>query len=312
MRQEALSSSRIEGTRATPEDIALLDVDATPKTEDAREVGNFIDATSYALDQIREGMPLTGRLLLAVHQRLMSGVWGDRERPGQYRDAQNFIAAPSGRIGDARFVPPPHTALPDLLRDFEQLINDAQPELPPLVRAGIAHYQFETIHPFRDGNGRIGRLIVSLLLIRDGLLPGPLLPLSVALEKRRTAYTDYLLRVSTHGDWTAWIDFFLGGIIESATDAIAQVDAVIQLRARWHASVQTARSSALLVKLIDHIFQQPAITIRGAADIMGVTVPAAERNVAKLVNAGIVKEATGQARNRIFVAPDVLRFYGEP
>jgi Fic family protein len=309
MRKEAISSSRIEGTRVTPEQIALFDVDSSAPTDDVAEVRNFMDATQLALDAIADGAPIATRLLKDVHRQLMTGVRGDRERPGEYRDTQNFVASASHRIADARFVPPPQTHIPELMSDLERLLNDDQPDLPPLVRAAIAHYQFETIHPFRDGNGRIGRLLVSLLLIRDKILPGPLLPLSIALEKRRSEYNDYLLRVSTHGDWLAWIEFFLAAIAETATDAVGQVNSLIELREEWRTKVQGRRVSALVPRVIDHLFQFPAITVRQVAELLIVTPHTAQGTINKLVAEGILHEMTGQQRNRVYVAEAILRFY---
>ena len=158
--------------------------------------------------------------------------------------------------------------------DFERLINEDQPELPHVVRAAIAHYQFEAIHPFRDGNGRIGRLLITLMLIRDGVLSGPLVPVSIAFERRRREYADHLLAVSRTGEWIPWIRFFPECMIESTEAAIAQVERLTELRAQWHSQFQSARSSALLLKLVDDLFRRPATTIIGAAHLLSVTTAA--------------------------------------
>jgi Fic family protein len=170
------------------------------------------------------------------------------------------------------------------------------------------HYQFETIHPFRDGNGRIGRLLVLLLMIRDGAIPSPLLPLSPAFERRRTEYADLLLAVSTDNQWLPWVRFFLEGVVESADAALQQVAGLTDLRERWHARFHEARSSALLLKLIDRLFVQPAITLSQTAELLHVSPASASANIAKLEEEGILTEVTGRVRQRIYVARDVLRF----
>lgn len=313
LRQEAILSSRIEGTVTTPEQLVLLEVaDAAAgapdgrEGDDTREVANFVRATEHALREL-DRLPVSVRLLRDTHRILMTGVRGDRERPGELRDAQNFIGADTD-IRRARFVPPPHTELPNLLDDFERYVNDPEPELPLLVRVALAHYQFETIHPFRDGNGRIGRLLVLLLLLRDGALPAPLLPVSTYLERHRERYMDLLLAVSVEGAWLPWIRFFLDAVAESAAHASAQVDGLLALRERWHAWLQSTRSSVVLLKLVDALFQSPALSVTQAAELLGVTYAAAAANVQKLVDAGILVEATGRRRARVFLAPEVLRF----
>jgi Fic family protein len=312
LRQEAILSSRIEGTITTPEQLAILEVAGVADggeregEGDTREVANFVRATEHALGEL-ERLPVSVRLLRDTHRILMTGVRGDRERPGELRDAQNFIGTRTD-IRLARFVPPPHTELPGLLDDFERYVNDPEPELPLLVRVALAHYQFEAIHPFRDGNGRIGRLVVLLLLVRDGALPAPLLPVSAFLERHRERYMDLLLAVSTEGAWIPWIQFFLEAVGESAAHAGTQVAGLVALRERWHAQLHSARSSALLLKLIDALFRMPAVTVGQAAELLGVTPAAAGANVRKLVDLGILVEATGRRRGRVFLAPDILTF----
>jgi Fic family protein len=312
LRQEAILSSRIEGTITTPEQLALLELGAPPREEDTREVGNFVRATQHALDALAT-TPVTLRLIRDTHRILMTGVRGDRERPGELRDAQNFIGT-SLDIREARFVPPPHTELPRLLGDLERFLNEEEPELPLLVRIALAHYQFEAIHPFRDGNGRIGRLLIVLLLVREGALPAPLLPISSYLERHRERYMNLLFAVSARGAWLEWIRFFLEAVAESAERAAEQVEGLLELRGRWHARFQAARSSALLLKLVDALFQTPGVTIAQAAALLGVTPAAATANVAKLVEAGILREITGRKRDRIFLAREILTFMsaGEP
>jgi Fic family protein len=309
LRQEALLSSRIEGTVATPEQLALFETGVAPATPETGEVGNFVRATRYALEQLADGDVIAGPLLREAHRRLLTGVRGDRERPGEYRDAQNFLGS-SGDIRAARFVPPPPRDVPALMADLERYVHEELPALPDLVRAAIAHYQFETIHPFRDGNGRIGRLLVTLLLVRDGVLPGPLLPISVAIERRRTEYVDALLAVSMHAAWDRWLHFFLECTIEAAELALRQVQGLAALREEWRAMFLTARTSGLLLKLVDHLFQQPALSMTMVRDLLGVTHATASARLRDLERAGIVREATGRTRDRIYVAPRILAVIG--
>lgn len=305
LRREAILSSRIEETIATPEQIALFELDAEPRTPDAREVGNFVRASERALASVQAGEPIATRLLLETHRILLTGVRGERERPGEFRTAQNFIGGSRG-INAARFVPPSHLELPALLSDLERFINEDVPELPLLVRIAVAHYQFETIHPFRDGNGRIGRLIIMLMLVRDRLLPGPLLTISSAFEHRRDEYNDRLLAVSTAGDWSGWLRFFLESVAESADEALHLVESLDALRAAWYARLQSARSSALLLKLVDALFARPATSIGEATKLLGVTPASASANIARLVDAGILREITGRTRDRIYLAQPIL------
>lgn len=309
LRQEALLSSRIEGTIATPEQLALLETGRDPSTPDIGEVGNFVRATEFALSRLREGDHIAGPLLRDAHRLLLTGVRGNRERPGEYRDPQNFIGS-HGDIRSARFVPPPPLEVPGLMADLERYLHEELPALPDLLRAALAHYQFETIHPFRDGNGRIGRLLVMLLLVRDQVLPGPLLPISVALERRRSEYVDALLAVSMDGAWDRWLRFFLECTVEAAELALRQVHGLAELRAEWRKTFLTARTSGLMLKLVDHVFQQPALTMASVRELLDVSHATASARIRDLQQAGIVHEVTGRTRDRVYVAPRILAVVG--
>jgi Fic family protein len=237
----------------------------------------------------------------------MRGVRGDEERPGEVRNVQNFIGS-ARDIRQARFVPPPPDALDACLRDLERTINpsDSEDRLPPLVRLALTHYQFETIHPFRDGNGRVGRLLIPLILCAYERLDEPSLYLSPFLEQRRTEYADLLLHVSMTGDFLPWVRFFLDAIAESSQAAVSRAEALAALRRDYHARLAEGRSSALLLKLVDSLFELPVITIGGAAKRLGVTAAAASANLAKLVEARIVVEVTGRRRNQRYVARELL------
>ena len=310
LRQEALLSSRIEGTVATPEQLVLLESGAEPPSADTSEVANFVRATHFALERLAAGDVIAGPPLREAHRRLLTGVRGDRERPGEYRDAQNFIGSSGGGIQAARFVPPPPLEVPRLMSDLERYLHEDLPDLPDLLRTAVAHYQFETIHPFRDGNGRIGRLLVALLLVRDQVLPGPLLPISVAIERRRIEYADALLAVSMHAEWERWLRFFLECTVETAELALRQVKGLAALREEWRAIFLTARTSGLMLKLVDHLFQRPALTMTMVRDLLGVTHATASARLRELETAGIVREVTGRTRDRVYVAPRILAVIG--
>lgn len=308
-RQEAIASSRIEGTVTTPEQLVLLEVE--PPTQDSsvsetQEVLNYMLALDHGFRRL-EALPVSLRLIKEVHAILMRGVRGDEERPGEVRTIQNFIGS-SRDIREARFVPPPVAALADCLRDLEITINPPDPDegLPHLVRLALIHYQFETIHPFRDGNGRVGRLLIPLILCQYERLDEPTLFLSSYFEKHRGAYADLMLRVSQTGDFLAWVRFFLEAVAESARTSVERAEGLVRLRRDYHARVTTGRSSALRLKLVDALFDRPSLSIRRTAEILGVTVASASANLQKLVEAGILVEVTGRKRDQRYVARGIL------
>jgi Fic family protein len=322
LHREAILSSRIEGTYATAEQLAMFEAGSPPPDErqrnDTREVLNYVDAMRLGVAQLRK-IPISLRLIQMVHGRLLKGVRGESQRPGEFRTIQNYIGRePDGILG-ARFVPPPVPEMRQALEELEKYLHIAphglpapgqepDPTLAPLlVRLALAHYQFETIHPFRDGNGRVGRLLIPLLLISHGRLREPLLYMSGYLERHRDAYYDLMLKVSQAGAWQQWIDFFLRGVAESARESVDLAGTLLGLRDRWQQQFQAARSSALLLKLIDRLFRVPSITIRRAAEVLKVTPAAASHNIGKLVEAAILVERTGRQRGQVFVAMDILR-----
>ncbi len=249
IQREALSSSRIEGTRADLADVygyqarqlPLPDIASSASEHDIREVLNYIDALDYGLDRL-SSLPLSLRLLCEIHERLMQGVRGERRRPGRFRDRQNWISGRGDKLENARFVPPPPEQMKPALALFEAFLH-AEPRYPPLVRLALVHYQFEAIHPFIDGNGRIGRLLISLLTVQWILLPLPLLYLSAYFEEKRERYYDLLLAVSERGAWEEWLSFFLRGVAEQAQDAIQRAQALQDLQQRWHAQLSEHRSA---------------------------------------------------------------------
>jgi len=324
LRREAILSSRIEGTVTTPEDLVLFEAGTPPLQEqrgqDALEVSNYVKAMQYALKRAKS-LPVSLRLIREIHHELMRGVRGGESQPGEFRTSQNFVGRKDATIHQARFVPPPVPEMKTALAEFESYLHleSAPGTAPPgagtrdeiaplLVRLALTHYQFETIHPFRDGNGRVGRLLIPLLLISHDRLREPLLYMSGYFEQHRSAYYDHLLAVSQTGEWTPWVEFFLRGVEETALEAIAEAEALIALRDKWHDQFQSARSSALLLKLIDHLFKSPSITIGRAATLLKVTQVSAANNVQKLVDAKILTERTGRKWGRVYVAMDLLKF----
>ncbi|HEV8564791.1 MAG TPA: Fic family protein [Actinomycetota bacterium] len=306
LRREAVLSSKIEGTVTTLTDLVLFEADAPsgPKGSDVQEVFNYVRALENATEPGRT-LPLSLRLIRDVHRTLMTGVRGGYATPGEFRRSQNWVGPPGCLLNEATYVPPPVDEMLACMNALELYLHEAS-DIPPLLRVALVHYQFEGIHPFLDGNGRVGRLLVSLLLLEWGLLPKPLLYLSAFFEAHRDEYYDRLLAVSTDGDWHGWARFFLEGVSAESADVIDRAKRLHDLRNEYRARLQVTRASALLLRLVDHLFEQPAIRIAVAEEILGVTFRAASLNVQKLLDAGILQEVTGRERNRVFVAHEIL------
>lgn len=307
LRREAVLSSRIEGTQASLSDLALFEVEQpTPQDRgDVREVFNYVAAVNHVLDLDRR-VPLSLSLLREAHEILLTGVRGGYATPGELRRTQNWIGSPGGLLDDATYVPPSPERMWDCLDAFEKYLHTHR-ALPPLLDIACLHYQFEAIHPFLDGNGRVGRVLVVLLLAEWDLLPTPLLDLSAYIEPNRDEYYNRLLAVSTEGDWEGWLRYFLRAVDRQAADALLRAQRLQQLRDDFRSRVATARSSGLLAVLVDALFETPAMTIPRAERMLGVTHRAARLNVEKLVQAAILMEVGERARNRLFLARDVVR-----
>jgi Fic family protein len=310
LRHEAVMSSQIEGTVARLEDLLRFEVDPSEedRVPDVREVANYVAAIDHGMSRLAE-LPICLRLMREMHDRLLRDVRGEDRRPGEFRQCQNFIGRRGQTAAEARFVPPPVPEMKAALDDLERYIH-APGELPVLVQLALIHYQFETIHPFMDGNGRVGRLLISLLLCERGCLPAPLLYLSAYLERHRDAYMDHLLRVSQTGAWEEWLRFFLRGMAEQARDAIQRSHRLLDLWQGYRNRLSSARAPALLLKLVDALFELVAITIPRAGQLLKVTPRSAQQNVEKLEKAGIVKEVTGKPRHRIYVAHEIVAALG--
>ena len=314
IRKEALESSQIEGTHATLSDIyafeagqeALIDEDRRQGTQ---EVVNYLHALTHGLDTITAGEPITVGLLCEMHHRLLSGVRGDEANPGELRTSQNFIGS-TPYIQDARYVPPPPNEIPNLLEDLLEYAN-RDTELHPLLQVGLIHYQFETIHPFLDGNGRLGRLLISLLLQRDGLLPEPYLYLSSYFNARRSEYVDHLLAVSQRGEWEGWLLFFLRGVQSQADEAHQRANLLVNLREDYQQRYQSERSENIL-ELVMRLFEEPYLDVNTAAGWLDVEYSTANRLVGQLEKDGILEELTGKNRNRFYRASEVFEIINKP
>lgn len=312
VRREAVLSSRIEGTQAGFSDLIFFEAapSAKPPIEDVKEVANYVSALEHGLARLKD-LPVSLRLIREMHERLMHGVRGASMTPGEFRRSQNWIGPSGCTLADAAFVPPPVAEMTQALSDFEKYLHEP-PVLPPLVRLALIHYQFEAIHPFVDGNGRIGRLLITLLLCVEGLLPQPLLYLSAFFERHRQEYYRLLMAVSQSGSWRPWIAYFLRGIADQSSDAVKRANLLLSLRQRYREKMQSARSSALLLQMVDDLFSTPALDVSSASKRLNVTPRAAQLNVDKLIKSGILKEATGRRRNRIFVAAEIIDIIEAP
>ena len=289
LRREAVSSSRLEGTVSSISDVLRFEAfeERDPaRTSDVREVVNYIWALEDGLKAL-ETLPLSMRLVNGVHQRLLTGVRGQEKRPGQIRDRQVWIASPGSPIQDARFVPPGAEFVPDLMSDWESFVNEDL-EMPPLVQCALMHYQFEAIHPYEDGNGRIGRLLIILFLCAKEVLPTPLLYLSAYFDRNRTQYNDHLFNISLSGRWDSWLEFFFRGVAQEAKDALARSRRLRGLQETYRDRLQKSRQSGNTLRLLDELFVNPIMTAPRAARLLAVTPEGARIILERLVGAGIL------------------------
>lgn len=313
VRKEAVLSSQIEGTQSTLSELILFENEAAPgaPSSDVLEVSNYSAAMQHGLDRLKAGYPLTLRLIREIHAILVRGIRGGDKTPGEFRASQNWIGG--SRPGNAEFVPPPpHEVLP-AMSNLEKFLHRDDLALPTLVKAGLAHAQFETIHPFLDGNGRVGRLLITFLLCADGVLAQPLLYLSLYLKKNKQRYYEALQRVRTHGAWEEWLRFYLEGIEEVALEAAATARKLIALFQADRERIQgigRAAPTALLVH--DHLTRRAATTITAAAARAGVSFPTASAALQRLRDLGIVREATGRPRAQLFVYHKYLAALNDP
>jgi len=307
--KEATKSSRIEGTQTNIEEIIQNPESINPeKRDDWQEVHNYIEAMNYAIQQL-DKLPLSNRLLKQAHKKLLQGVRGKHKLPGEFRTSQNWIGGAS--LKDAAFIPPAHNELPDLMSDLEKFLHNEELLIPPLIRIGIAHYQFETIHPFLDGNGRLGRLLITLYLVSNKILEKPTLYLSDFFEKNRQYYYDNLTIVRTKNQLTQWITFFLVGVTETAQNSIDTFNAIISLRQEVEDKkiIQLGKRVPLAMELIKYLYSKPIVAPNEIAGALEINISTAHRLVQDFEKLGILKEQTGYKRNRIFVFENYLNLF---
>jgi Fic family protein len=309
--REAVLSSRIEGTRTDIADLYAYQAQLTlpgmdaPPADDTQEVVNYITALEYGIQRL-DTLPISKRFMRELHGQLMQGVRGQEKRPGEFRATQNYIAGLGLSVQDARFVPPPPMHMQQALDDLERYIHHDAPDIPPLMKIALVHYQFEAIHPFEDGNGRIGRLLIPLLLVHWQLLPAPLLYLSAYFEQDREQYNDLMLAVSERSAWNEWLLFFLQGVTEQARDATIRAQKLQALEKRWREELRTKHPAANVVRLMESLFIAPIISVPQAQKILGVSYTAANKNVSYLVEAGILEKVGDAAYDRLFVSRQIL------
>jgi len=300
VRREAVLSSQIEGTQSTLDDVLAFEIDPERSSlpRDISEVVNYIKAMNYGLVRL-DSLPLSLRLLREIHCHLMTGTRGGNKTPGEFREGQNWIGGGPLGLADAAFVPPPPHEMRAALGDLERFLHDPG-GLDPLIVCALAHAQFETIHPFLDGNGRVGRLLITFLLCHEKVLQRPVLYLSHYLKQHRASYYDRLMAVRLAGDWEGWLRFFLTGVGEVAREAEQTARNIVQLREEIRQRAQTARMSANAFRLLDHLFQKPYINVNAARDRLGVSYVAANGLIKELCDLEVLSETTGGNRNRVF------------
>jgi Fic family protein len=308
VRKEALLSSQIEGTQSSLSDLLLFENDEVAQVpfDDVAEVSNYVAAIEHGMRRLRGGFPLSLRLLREMHEILLASGRGAAKQPGEFRRSQNWIGGT--RPGNALFVPPPPDRLPECLDAFERFLHRDDPALPPLIRAGLAHVQFETIHPFLDGNGRLGRLLVTLMLCEAGALHEPILYLSLFLKSRRDDYYRLLQEVRFAGAWEAWMEFFLTGVAETAEQAADTAREVMSLFDRDRAGIaELGRAASSALRVHELLQRRPLVTIGAAAKELKLSVPAVTNALDLMQGLGIVREITGRQRGRVFEYPKYLR-----
>ena len=302
IRKEAVLSSQIEGTQSSLSDLLLYELEEAPGVplDDVQEVSNYVAALEHGLKRLREGFPLSLRLLREIHGLLLAEGRGADKAPGDFRRSQNWLGG--SRPGNAVFVPPPPERLMDCLGPLERFLHDEPEPLPFLIKAALAHVQFETIHPFLDGNGRLGRMLITLLLCHDGVLSEPALYLSLYFRIHRSDYYEHLQRVRTEGGWERWIAFFLTGVTETARDATTTAGNLWQLFEEDRRRIQAqGRLATTALRVHDLLQQRPILSVGAACKALGLTHPAVSKSLRKLEELHIVREFTGRQRNRLYI-----------
>jgi len=312
VRREALLSSQIEGTQSSLAKLLLFELNDAPgaPVEDVVEVSNYVKALEHGLNRLREGFPLSNRLIREMHAVLLSRGRGSEKLPGEFRRTQNWIGGT--RPGNAHFAPPPPERVNDCMADLERFLHDRNSSYPAIVRAALAHVQFETIHPFLDGNGRIGRLLIAFILHHEGVLQRPLLYLSLYFKQHRQEYYRLLDLVRVEGDWEAWLDFFLEGVLHTAQNAVETAQRLVALFEDDAQAIQhTQRAASTALRVFHALCQRPILTLKRVCERTGLSFPAVSRGMQTLLRLGIAREITGHKRRRMFAYDRYLAILNE-
>ncbi len=312
VRKEALLSSQIEGTQSSLSDLLLFESEETTGAplEDVREVSNYVTAMDYGLERLRGGFPLSLRLIKEIHEKLLSKGRGATRQPGKFRRSQNWIGGT--RPGNAIFVPPPDDMVLDCMGELEKFIYEESSGLPPLVKAALIHVQFESIHPFLDGNGRLGRLLITFLLCAEGVLKEPILYLSLYLKTNRRQYYNLLQRVREHGDWEAWLEFFLIGVKETSEQAAEAAKSILDLFDKDRRQIEKLGRPAASALRVHHYLQSKVVASASrAAQQLKLSTPTVQKSLGHLAELGIAKEITGRQRGRLFVYGSYLNILSQ-
>lgn len=305
LRREAVLSSKIEGTQSSLSDLFLFEVTQVEKPPDVREVQNYVRALEYGLKRLNE-FPLSLRFIRELHGILMENVRGNHATPGEFRQSQNWIGSFGATLNEATFVPPPVPEMMECLQKLEKFLYTNN-NLPPLIEVAMVHYQFEVIHPFLDGNGRVGRLLIIFLLCSRNVLSKPLLYLSAFFEQHRQRYYDLLLKVSANGAWHDWIEFFLQAVLKQSEDAVSRSRQLQELQRQYFHIGREKRFPPSALQLIDFIFMKPVINTKSAQDFLNLSFPGTQKSIKMLLEAGILTEITGRQRDRAYAAREVLK-----
>ncbi len=312
VRKEALLSSQIEGTQSSLSDLLLFEDDEVPgvPVDDVQEVSNYVAAMNHGLKRLKDGFPLSLRLIREIHEILLSGSRGSTKQPGEFRRSQNWIGGT--RPGNAAFVPPPPEHVLDCMSDLEKFIHADTPEIPMLIKAGLVHVQFETIHPFLDGNGRLGRLLITLLLCDEGILTDPILYLSLFFKTHRRLYYDMLEDVREEGGWEKWLAFFLEGIAETSIQASNTAREIIDLFETDKTTIENLGRPATSALHVHQLIQRkPIISVPAASTQLGISKPTIRKSIHHLIDLGVLREVTGKQRGQMFVYDKYLSILNE-
>ena len=312
VRKEAVLSSQIEGTQSSLSDLLLFENDEAPGVPliDVQEVSNYVAALNHGLERLRGGFPLSLRLIREIHGVLLSKGRGSDKQPGEFRQSQNWIGGT--RPGTAIFVPPPPDQVLDCMNALELFLHEERSDLPLLIKAGLVHVQFETIHPFLDGNGRLGRLLITFLLCATGVLREPILYLSLYFKQHRSEYYDLLDRVRAKGDWETWLEFFLTGVRDTAEQAATAARRILAVFEEHRRKIEgLGRPAASVLRVFEHMQRNPIVSIPAAAKSIGISAPTVAKSLEHMRHLGLLREITGRQRHRLFVYDAYLAILSE-